>query len=127
MGWDGEGMGLKWDGMERRMGTGIEWRWEEEGCKDGVRDRNEIEKGQEWRQELRWGDDGDGDQDGDKDGNGGGDRDAVTAGASTPPCPPSLAEIQDLSLRGHCIRDLVASLPPAHHDTMEVLFRHLCR
>uniref|UniRef100_A0A8C9N1U2 Rho GTPase activating protein 27 n=2 Tax=Serinus canaria TaxID=9135 RepID=A0A8C9N1U2_SERCA len=36
-------------------------------------------------------------------------------------------KIQDLSLRGHCIRDLVLSLPPAHHDTMKVLFRHLCR
>ncbi|NXN00770.1 RHG27 protein, partial [Sylvia borin] len=51
----------------------------------------------------------------------------VTAGANIPPCPPSLAEIQDLSLRGRCIRDLVQSLPPAHHDTMKVLFRHLCR
>lgn len=54
-------------------------------------------------------------------------RDVVTAGACTPLCPPSLAEIQDLSLRGRCIRDLVLSLPPAHHDTMKVLFRHLCR
>ncbi|XP_064589954.1 rho GTPase-activating protein 27 isoform X1 [Zonotrichia leucophrys gambelii] len=36
-------------------------------------------------------------------------------------------KIQDLSLRGQCIRDLVLSLPPAHHDTMKVLFRHLCR
>ncbi|XP_030919496.1 rho GTPase-activating protein 27 [Geospiza fortis] len=36
-------------------------------------------------------------------------------------------KIQDLSLRGHCIRELVLSLPPAHHDTMKVLFRHLCR
>lgn len=36
-------------------------------------------------------------------------------------------KIQDLSLRGRCIRDLVQSLPPAHHDTMKVLFRHLCR
>uniref|UniRef100_A0A8C5UFC2 Rho GTPase-activating protein 27 n=1 Tax=Malurus cyaneus samueli TaxID=2593467 RepID=A0A8C5UFC2_9PASS len=36
-------------------------------------------------------------------------------------------KIQDLSLRGRCIRDLVLSLPPAHHDTMKVLFRHLCR
>ncbi|XP_059725376.1 rho GTPase-activating protein 27 isoform X2 [Haemorhous mexicanus] len=36
-------------------------------------------------------------------------------------------KIQDPSLRGHCIRDLVLSLPPAHHDTMKVLFRHLCR
>ncbi|NXS99978.1 RHG27 protein, partial [Jacana jacana] len=26
-----------------------------------------------------------------------------------------------------CIRDLVFSLPPAHHDTMKVLFRHLSR
>lgn len=41
--------------------------------------------------------------------------------------PSSLAEIQDLSLRGRCIRDLVLSLPPCHHDTMKVLFRHLCR
>ncbi|NXF27195.1 RHG27 protein, partial [Rhodinocichla rosea] len=46
---------------------------------------------------------------------------------NTSQCPPALAEIQDLSLRGHCIRDLVLSLPPAHHDTMKVLFRHLCR
>ncbi|NWV81885.1 RHG27 protein, partial [Dasyornis broadbenti] len=36
-------------------------------------------------------------------------------------------KIQDLSLRGRCIRDLVLSLPSAHHDTMKVLFRHLCR
>ncbi|NWV10931.1 RHG27 protein, partial [Ptilonorhynchus violaceus] len=36
-------------------------------------------------------------------------------------------EIQDPALRGRCIRDLVLSLPPAHHDTMKVLFRHLCR
>ncbi|KAM4756548.1 rho GTPase-activating protein 27 isoform 2-T3 [Cyanocitta cristata] len=36
-------------------------------------------------------------------------------------------KIQDPSLRGRCIRDLVLSLPPAHHDTMKVLFRHLCR
>ncbi|NWV46105.1 RHG27 protein, partial [Daphoenositta chrysoptera] len=44
------------------------------------------------------------------------------------PTVPSLpAEIQDPSLRGRCIRDLVLSLPPAHHDTMKVLFRHLCR
>ncbi|KAJ7428527.1 Rho GTPase-activating protein 27 [Pitangus sulphuratus] len=40
---------------------------------------------------------------------------------------PPLAEIQDLAMRGRCIRDLVLSLPPAHHDTMKVLFRHLCR
>ncbi|NXE99729.1 RHG27 protein, partial [Menura novaehollandiae] len=36
-------------------------------------------------------------------------------------------KIQDPSLRGQCIRDLVLSLQPAHHDTMKVLFRHLCR
>ncbi|XP_055645687.1 LOW QUALITY PROTEIN: rho GTPase-activating protein 27 [Falco peregrinus] len=36
-------------------------------------------------------------------------------------------KLQDLSRRGRCIRDLVFSLPPAHHDTMKVLFRHLCR
>ncbi|NXT75426.1 RHG27 protein, partial [Zapornia atra] len=41
-------------------------------------------------------------------------------------CPP-LAEMQDPTKRGQCIRDLVFSLPPTHHDTMEVLFRHLCR
>ncbi|KAK2512550.1 Arhgap27 [Columba guinea] len=36
-------------------------------------------------------------------------------------------KMQDPSWRGRCIRDLVFSLPPAHHDTMKVLFRHLCR
>ncbi|XP_071433633.1 rho GTPase-activating protein 27 isoform X3 [Pithys albifrons albifrons] len=36
-------------------------------------------------------------------------------------------KIQDQAMRGRCIRDLVLSLPPAHHDTMKVLFRHLCR
>ncbi|XP_075631326.1 rho GTPase-activating protein 27-like isoform X3 [Balearica regulorum gibbericeps] len=36
-------------------------------------------------------------------------------------------KMQDPVRRGRCIRDLVFSLPPAHHDTMEVLFRHLCR
>ncbi|NWQ68154.1 RHG27 protein, partial [Neopipo cinnamomea] len=36
-------------------------------------------------------------------------------------------KIQDPAMRGRCIRDLVLSLPPAHHDTMKVLFRHLCR
>ncbi|NXH98148.1 RHG27 protein, partial [Pachycephala philippinensis] len=56
----------------------------------------------------------------------------VGTGMLWPPEPassvPSLpAEIQDPSLRGRCIRDLVLSLPPAHHDTMKVLFRHLCR
>ncbi|KAJ7426681.1 hypothetical protein WISP_13644 [Willisornis vidua] len=38
-----------------------------------------------------------------------------------------IKEIQDQAMRGRCIRDLVLSLPPAHHDTMKVLFRHLCR
>ncbi|KAM6042232.1 rho GTPase-activating protein 27 isoform 2-T2 [Chlamydotis macqueenii] len=36
-------------------------------------------------------------------------------------------KMQDPTKRGHCVRDLVFSLPPAHHDTMKVLFRHLCR
>ncbi|XP_054657897.1 rho GTPase-activating protein 27 isoform X3 [Grus americana] len=36
-------------------------------------------------------------------------------------------KMQDPIRRGRCIRDLVFSLPPAHHDTMGVLFRHLCR
>ncbi|XP_075299557.1 rho GTPase-activating protein 27 isoform X2 [Opisthocomus hoazin] len=36
-------------------------------------------------------------------------------------------KMQDPTRRGRCIRDLVFSLPPAHHDTMKVLFRHLCR
>ncbi|XP_072212547.1 rho GTPase-activating protein 27 isoform X2 [Excalfactoria chinensis] len=29
--------------------------------------------------------------------------------------------------KGRCIRDLVRSLPPPNHDTMKVLFGHLCR
>ncbi|NXG46709.1 RHG27 protein, partial [Psilopogon haemacephalus] len=36
-------------------------------------------------------------------------------------------KMQDPSRRSRCVRDLVCSLPPAHHDTMKVLFRHLCR
>ncbi|XP_054080648.1 rho GTPase-activating protein 27 isoform X2 [Rissa tridactyla] len=36
-------------------------------------------------------------------------------------------KMQDPTRRGRCIRDLVFSLPPAHHDTMKVLFRHLSR
>uniref|UniRef100_A0A8B9MKI9 Rho-GAP domain-containing protein n=1 Tax=Accipiter nisus TaxID=211598 RepID=A0A8B9MKI9_9AVES len=36
-------------------------------------------------------------------------------------------KMQDPTRRGRCIRDLVFSLPPAHHDTMKVLFHHLCR
>ncbi|CAM9849918.1 unnamed protein product [Bubo scandiacus] len=36
-------------------------------------------------------------------------------------------KMQDPTRRGRCIRDLVFSLLPAHHDTMKVLFRHLCR
>ncbi|XP_065506913.1 rho GTPase-activating protein 27 isoform X2 [Caloenas nicobarica] len=36
-------------------------------------------------------------------------------------------KMQDPTRRGRCVRDLVFSLPPAHHDTMKVLFRHLCR
>ncbi|XP_075578834.1 LOW QUALITY PROTEIN: rho GTPase-activating protein 27 [Pelecanus crispus] len=36
-------------------------------------------------------------------------------------------KMQDPARRGWCVRDLVFSLPPAHHDTMKVLFRHLCR
>ncbi|XP_064380556.1 rho GTPase-activating protein 27 isoform X3 [Dromaius novaehollandiae] len=36
-------------------------------------------------------------------------------------------KMQDPMRRGRCVRDLVYSLPPANHDTMEVLFRHLCR
>uniref|UniRef100_A0A8C3JMB2 Rho GTPase activating protein 27 n=2 Tax=Charadriiformes TaxID=8906 RepID=A0A8C3JMB2_9CHAR len=36
-------------------------------------------------------------------------------------------KMQDPTRRGRCVRDLVFSLPPAHHDTMKVLFRHLSR
>ncbi|XP_068023284.1 rho GTPase-activating protein 27 isoform X2 [Melanerpes formicivorus] len=36
-------------------------------------------------------------------------------------------KMQEPSRRGRCVRELVGSLPPAHHDTMKVLFRHLCR
>uniref|UniRef100_A0A663FFX8 Rho GTPase activating protein 27 n=1 Tax=Aquila chrysaetos chrysaetos TaxID=223781 RepID=A0A663FFX8_AQUCH len=36
-------------------------------------------------------------------------------------------KMQDPTRRGRCVRDLVFSLPPAHHDTMKVLFHHLCR
>ncbi|KAM8988758.1 rho GTPase-activating protein 27 isoform 3-T3 [Ara ararauna] len=36
-------------------------------------------------------------------------------------------KMQDPARRGWCIRELVSSLPPAHHDTMKVLFHHLCR
>nr|XP_013800485.1 PREDICTED: rho GTPase-activating protein 27-like isoform X1 [Apteryx mantelli mantelli] len=35
--------------------------------------------------------------------------------------------MQDPTRRGRCVRDLVCSLPPANHDTMKVLFQHLCR
>ncbi|XP_015741024.1 rho GTPase-activating protein 27 isoform X2 [Coturnix japonica] len=36
-------------------------------------------------------------------------------------------KMQDPLQKGRCIRDLVRSLPPANHDTMKVLFGHLCR
>ncbi|XP_021233445.1 rho GTPase-activating protein 27-like isoform X4 [Numida meleagris] len=36
-------------------------------------------------------------------------------------------KMQDPVRRGRCVRDLVRSLPPANHDTMKVLFGHLCR
>ncbi|XP_033926160.1 rho GTPase-activating protein 27 isoform X5 [Melopsittacus undulatus] len=36
-------------------------------------------------------------------------------------------KMQDPVRRSWCIRELVSSLPPAHHDTMRVLFQHLCR
>ncbi|KFU90899.1 Rho GTPase-activating protein 27, partial [Chaetura pelagica] len=36
-------------------------------------------------------------------------------------------KLQAPARRSRCLRDLVSSLPPAHHDTMQVLFRHLCR
>ncbi|NXL91478.1 RHG27 protein, partial [Alectura lathami] len=36
-------------------------------------------------------------------------------------------KIQEPALRGRCIRDLVYSLPDPNHDTMKLLFRHLCR
>uniref|UniRef100_A0A8B9CGM7 Rho GTPase activating protein 27 n=1 Tax=Anser brachyrhynchus TaxID=132585 RepID=A0A8B9CGM7_9AVES len=36
-------------------------------------------------------------------------------------------KMQEPARRGRCIRDLVYSLPPANHDTMMLLFRHLCR
>ncbi|NXW52431.1 RHG27 protein, partial [Nyctiprogne leucopyga] len=39
----------------------------------------------------------------------------------------SAIKMPDPVRRGRCVRDLVLSLPPAHHDTMQVLFRHLCR
>ncbi|KGL72380.1 Rho GTPase-activating protein 27, partial [Tinamus guttatus] len=36
-------------------------------------------------------------------------------------------KMQDPTWRSRCVRDLVYSLPPANHDTMRVLFQHLCR
>uniref|UniRef100_A0A8C8ST84 Rho GTPase activating protein 27 n=1 Tax=Pelusios castaneus TaxID=367368 RepID=A0A8C8ST84_9SAUR len=36
-------------------------------------------------------------------------------------------KIYDHTKRVKCIRDLVCSLPEANHDTMKVLFQHLCR
>ncbi|XP_074834962.1 rho GTPase-activating protein 27 isoform X2 [Carettochelys insculpta] len=36
-------------------------------------------------------------------------------------------KIYDQAMRSKCIRDLVCSLPEANHDTMKVLFQHLCR
>ncbi|XP_040392393.1 rho GTPase-activating protein 27 isoform X1 [Cygnus olor] len=36
-------------------------------------------------------------------------------------------KMQEPVRRGRCIRDLVYSLPLANHDTMMLLFRHLCR
>uniref|UniRef100_A0A8C9ETZ5 Rho GTPase activating protein 27 n=1 Tax=Pavo cristatus TaxID=9049 RepID=A0A8C9ETZ5_PAVCR len=36
-------------------------------------------------------------------------------------------KMQDPVRKGRCVRDLVRSLPPANHDTMKVLFEHLCR
>uniref|UniRef100_A0A8C0HE64 Rho GTPase activating protein 27 n=1 Tax=Chelonoidis abingdonii TaxID=106734 RepID=A0A8C0HE64_CHEAB len=36
-------------------------------------------------------------------------------------------KIHDQAKRSRCIRDLVCSLPEVSHDTMKVLFQHLCR
>lgn len=42
---------------------------------------------------------------------------------------PSLAstELQDQAQRSRCMRDLVRSLPAPNHDTLRLLFQHLCR
>lgn len=38
-----------------------------------------------------------------------------------------LPEISDVSQKVSYMRDLVRALPLPNHNTMEVLFRHLCR
>ncbi|XP_023367035.1 rho GTPase-activating protein 27 isoform X1 [Otolemur garnettii] len=36
-------------------------------------------------------------------------------------------KLQDQTKRSHCVRDLVRSLPAPNHDTLQLLFQHLCR
>lgn len=36
-------------------------------------------------------------------------------------------KLQDPATRFRCVRDLVRSLPAPNHDTLRVLFQHLCR
>ncbi|XP_075418111.1 rho GTPase-activating protein 27 isoform X2 [Tenrec ecaudatus] len=36
-------------------------------------------------------------------------------------------KLQDLTQRSRCVRDLVRSLPAPNHDTLRLLFQHLCR
>ncbi|XP_069916695.1 rho GTPase-activating protein 27 isoform X1 [Oryctolagus cuniculus] len=36
-------------------------------------------------------------------------------------------KLQDQAQRSKCVRDLVRSLPAPNHDTLRLLFRHLCR
>uniref|UniRef100_G3SNI1 Rho GTPase-activating protein 27 n=1 Tax=Loxodonta africana TaxID=9785 RepID=G3SNI1_LOXAF len=36
-------------------------------------------------------------------------------------------KLQDQAQRSRCVRDLVRSLPAPNHDTLRVLFQHLCR
>lgn len=42
-----------------------------------------------------------------------------------PPLPSP--ELQDQAQRSRCVRDLVRSLPAPNHDTLRLLFQHLCR
>lgn len=36
-------------------------------------------------------------------------------------------KLQDQAQRSRCVRDLVRSLPAPNHDTLRLLFQHLCR
>ncbi|XP_057571714.1 rho GTPase-activating protein 27 isoform X3 [Hippopotamus amphibius kiboko] len=36
-------------------------------------------------------------------------------------------KLQDQAQRSRCVRDLVRSMPAPHHDTLRLLFQHLCR